>query len=950
MGLKYVLSAMRRRKLRTFIVQLALVIGVALVGVLLMLVDTQRQFSVQAIGQQTGGYDLSVRRTDVANSRFFDTVPVERLARAINPDIVSAHARIQGDAEGRAVGATQGETVSVLGIDVEADTLSAVTVAQGTYPPGAGQVFLTVSAADLMRVKVGDAISLSYVRPIPREVGRAAAQGASTLRAQGTFVVSGVGFISGLGNTLFTGPLAQSGGDYALMQLTDAQTWLGETARAERVLFVWNSDTAGGVDAKVAVSRARDIGILVRDALQAQLGPDYVVDLAKYRQLDATQQAFVFQQTFITLYGLLSMGIIGLMVNALMMTTVTEQKFDLAVLRVLGAPRNRLYETVIIEVVILGVIGVILGLGLGRLITDQVTTPILTNALQLPVGVRPEWTLQAVLLPTAITSAVLALATITPARTAAQTKVMLVLNPAAADQPTLEELSKLRERQANYGLLVAGIVLLAFCSLVVFVFPLLFALGDFSAVATIYFISFLLMVIGMSLVFLFVTTPLERLLVAIISVFTRSNAFFIGRYALRAKGRNSLISLMVVASAVLPCLLAAQLALTDANIETDSRFNRGADVTARPGLSATIGGVFRSFSRTSQRLSAENLAELSRQPGIAAAVGLAQDYRGDASDRAQVRVATVSVIGVQGDLTQVLYPDFYQFVSGDESALRQLQTDPNAAIISSGLSDLLDLKQGDQLRLRGSGFDHDRIMTIIAVGARVPAFNTEMTRNRNNAQSGQTGVLVNLDTYRDLRWDPAKGPIDRAESLFSRILMRADQSVAGYSDEGLSRALRDVFSGQKGISIEVTSETVKTIRAQLEQGRIFTVLLTGLSMVTAVFGVLAVMYTAVMGRRTEIGMLKAIGGSRLSLRTIFIGEAIVTTLAAALAGIIAGTILGYIFEYAQRFSQETPLIWAFDVRTAGLICLMVTLSAIFSAALATQPVIRQKAITILRDR
>ena len=84
--------------------------------------------------------------------------------------------------------------------------------------------------------------------------------------------------------------------------------------------------------------------------------------------------------------------------------------------------------------------------------------------------------------------------------------------------------------------------------------------------------------------------------------------------------------------------------------------------------------------------------------------------------------------------------------------------------------------------------------------------------------------------------------------------------------------MRDVFSGQKAISIEVTSETVKTIRAQLEQGRIFTVLLTGLSMVTAVFGVLAVMYTAVMGRRTEIGMLKAIGGSRLSLRAIFIGE------------------------------------------------------------------------------
>ncbi len=55
MGLKYVLSSMRRRKLRTFVVALALVVGVALVGALLNLVDTQRQFSVQSVGAQTGG-------------------------------------------------------------------------------------------------------------------------------------------------------------------------------------------------------------------------------------------------------------------------------------------------------------------------------------------------------------------------------------------------------------------------------------------------------------------------------------------------------------------------------------------------------------------------------------------------------------------------------------------------------------------------------------------------------------------------------------------------------------------------------------------------------------------------------------------------------------------------------------------------------------------------------
>jgi ABC-type antimicrobial peptide transport system permease subunit len=97
-------------------------------------------------------------------------------------------------------------------------------------------------------------------------------------------------------------------------------------------------------------------------------------------------------------------------------------------------------------------------------------------------------------------------------------------------------------------------------------------------------------------------------------------------------------------------------------------------------------------------------------------------------------------------------------------------------------------------------------------------------------------------------------------------------------------------------------------------------------------------------------MLKALGAPGRSLRAIFIGEALVTTLAAAVAGIMAGAILGYAFELSQRFAQEAVLLPAFDFTTAIVIVVIVCLAAIFSAALATQPVIRQKAIKILRER
>lgn len=944
MGLKYVLNAMKRRKLRTLVVAMALVIGVALVGALLNLVDTQRQFAVQSVGVQTGGYDLSIRRSDLAPSPFFEPAPVERIARAAYDRITDVYLRIQGSAEMRKAGGAQGENVQIIALDTQRDTLSPATALFGSYPPQPGQVFLTSPAADALGVQVGDEVILSYVQPVPREPGKAASQGVSTARIEGRFIVSGIGVIGSVGGGLLG--IGAAVPNSALMRLEDAQAWLDVPGQVERALVVWQTDTAAGSDAQLAVSRARDAGLRVRDAIQSELGSDFIVELQKYQQLDRTAQAFVFQQSFITLYGLLSMGIVGLMVNALMNTTVTEQKYDLAILRVLGAPRWRLFEAVVIEVIVLGMIGLVFGLLLGRLISDFIITPLLLSQLNLPPTVRAAWSLESVLTPTLITILVLAVATISPARRAASTKVMIVLNPAAADQPTLEDLAKLRERRPNYGLLVAGLILLAFCSVILFLFPVLFSFGDASAIATTFFTTFLLMVVGMSLVFYFITTPLERLLVALYNAISPRAGYFAGRYALRGKGRNALISLMIVASAVLPTLLATQLALTDANLETDLRFSRGAEAYARAAIS-TPGGIFRTTRRTGDRLDKANLADLRQQPGIVAAVGIADDFRAEVSDRAQLRSANVQVIGVSGDLNDVLFREFMQWAQGDASALRRIDEDPHAVIISLGLSEALDLRIGDTLRVKGAGLDHERLLTIVAVGQRLPGFSSQITRNVNDARGGSTGILMNLETYRELRHDPTSGPLDLDEPLFGRVLMRIEPGV---DQAALGRALRESLGGEKGISVELTSELIASIRDQLAQGRIFTVVLTGLSMVTAVFGVLAVMYTAVMGRRVEIGMLKALGAPGRSLRGIFIGEAIIITLAAALAGIIAGAILGYAFEISQRFAQESPMLPAFDFSTATVIVVMVSLAAIFSAALATQPVLRQKAVKILRER
>lgn len=945
MGLKYVLNSMRRRKLRTAVVALALIVGVALVGALLNLVDTQRQFSLQVIGAQTGGYDLSIRRSDLAPSPFFDYAAAGEIARNAYDQTAAVHPRIQGDAEATRPGEVTGIGVQIVALNPDQDTLSQIQATSGVFPPARGQVFLTQPAADSLGVQIGDEIRLSYVRPQQREQGKAAAEGGSTVRAEGQFVVAGIGIAQGLGANISFDVGGGSVDPIAVMRLEDAQAWLDAPNQAERVLVVWNSDTSAGSDAQLIVTRARTVGERVRDAVQTQLGNDYNVELRKYQLLNFTAQGVVFAQLFITLYGLLSMGIIGLMVNALMTTTVNEQKYDLAILRVLGSPRWRLYEPVVLEVVVLGLVGLVFGLILGRLISDYIITPLLLSSLNLPIGVRPAWSIEAVITPTLITIAVLAIATISPARTAARTKVMLVLNPAAADQPTLEDLAKLRERKSNYGLLVAGLILLAFCTVILVVVPISFFTGDQTAFATTYFASYLLMVIGMALVFYFITTPLERVLIWLFNLFSKRSAYFAGRYALRGKGRNALISLMIVASAVLPTLLATQLVLQDVNVETDTRFNNGAAAVARPA-----GGGFRFFNRgnrAEQVIETEAMAQLAAQPGVAGVVGTSGGFNTQSSDRVQLRSANINLIGVQGDLSTVLFNDLTQWAQGDNSALTRISEDRNAAVISLGLSEYLDLHVGDTLRIRGAGFDHEQLLQIVGVGARLPGFGNEITRNRNSAEGGSTGILVNMETYRELRHDPASGDLDDDEALVSSARIRFEPEV---NEAEVMSALRDGIGESQNLSFELTTESIAASREIYNQQRIFTLLLTGVSMVTAVFGVLAVMYTAVLGRRVEIGMLKAIGSPARTLRGIFIGEAIIITLAAATAGIIAGTLLGYAFEVSQRFAQEQTMLLGFDFTTASVIVIMVCLAAIFSAALATQPVIRQKAIKILREK
>ena len=115
--------------------------------------------------------------------------------------------------------------------------------------------------------------------------------------------------------------------------------------------------------------------------MQAALGDRYVYRLDKAQALDSSAQMFLIIQALISTYGLMSLGVVGLLVYTLVMTNVQEQRREMAILRILGSQRNLLFGTVVVEVLVIGVVGVGLGILLGQAITACGVVPLIEHLM-----------------------------------------------------------------------------------------------------------------------------------------------------------------------------------------------------------------------------------------------------------------------------------------------------------------------------------------------------------------------------------------------------------------------------------------------------------------------------------------------------------------------------------------------------------------------------------------
>jgi len=920
MIIKYVLKNFTRRKVRTILMILSLMVSTGLIVTMSATVETIRRSIINLIASDIGRADLVVSKKDTSLDLF---IPIEEVSAAIlgaDERISAVHPRIEINVETEING--EREEIDFIGLISATDDVVPVTVHEGTYELGQGRVAVDQLVAGRLGLELGDTFTAAYAFPIPRESGKPAASGTSSLRLQRTFTVGAIVSADGMGSS-----------KGILVELSDLQAWLNRLGQANQLAVLVDPRIYETNNSNAAALNVRAIARAVQDELGDTF--NYRMDLAA--SLSEASQVFLALQALINTYGLISLGVVGLLVYTLVMTNVQEQRRDMAVLRILGSPRQLLFRIVIVEVVVIGVIGIGLGIILGQLLTAYALVPLLTYFFEqqgLIVKLVPQVSVVTILPPMISAFAVLIVSSLKPANAASRTKVMHAINPGVADNLQLEDLAQLRERRPDGKMFFTGLAM----TLVFLLVTGFDALGNFGGeILQIIFVMLGLMgmVLGLSLMFFITTIPFEHLVLNVMRLIAPRLTYFAGRNVSRGKTRNTLIALLVLFSAVLPSFLGTQTQMEIANNENSAKMRMGAQA--------------RIESRSIWWDEAEALTprfvqyELAALPGIAHLTGLTYGYDSRAQDNVGMRSARVTIRGLDSDLSQVLIREMVEFASGGPDSFQTILDEPDTVIISEGLANYLEVGLGETIDLQGEGLDHLDTVRVAGIARRLPGIEG-ITRSKIAARTEST-VLISLSHFNRLVTELNQGERGPNDSMIETVLMtftpNADASQIG-------DLIQERYSEKYGIWVNLLEWQLAVNQSETMFFVGMLLALTGISFTTAVFAVFAVIYVTIYARRIEIGMLKSMGMLRRQLTGMLIVEAIAMTLGSALAGIAAGASMGYLNYYLNAIMQQMPTLFAIDKIVMPAIIFMVVLASILAATFSARRIVRQQAVEILR--
>ena len=791
------LRNLRARVQRTLLTAVGIVLGVGIVFGVLTLSDTMSGTFKELFTKAYGSADLTV--TAAGGSGGFDEKALEEVRGYEGVESAAPRYSLSSSlilASKKKDGLPEVRTMRLFGVEPQSAKLATgFELTDGHFPRSGDELTLDGGSAKSAGLGIGDRVTIGTP------------EGPKKLKLVGLLRIPGGSF----------GGLA-----FGMVPLSFAQKAFDKQGQI--------SDIAVEAAEGVAVSD-------LEERLNRQLGEGLQAERSETRTQEVTGQLQGFKIALLFFAGTSLFVGAFLVFNALSMT-ILERTRELGMLRALGSTRAMIARSVILEAMLLGVLGSLLGVpfgygmakGLvylfGKAFLFEITSLILS--------------LFALVSAIIVGIAVTVVAALYPAMRAGRVSPVEAMHarPAGGTNETKE--SRGISRLAPLlGLVLAGagvpwIYYLA-KNLSADLGGLIYASGITAIIAAFLGVSLVIPILVRPLAALF--SPALRLLFGVEGRMAAANATRNrGRTALTASALMVGISLVVAFSALGGSLLGSIRDYLDGSL--------GSDYVVQPTQQNSHAGF-----------SAKLPEEIGRVKGVEKTTSIVSTFRQDGK---KVDV----VFGVDQN-----YPEIFRvnYAAGGPDAFSNLKN--GDAVVGKQLAQNRNLRVGSKVELPGpKGVKKYRVEGIL----------------KNDIVGGGTGIYLSKKIL--------ASDFNETQGEFLAIKARP-----GSDREALARRIEGVLEDYPQFALYSNAEWKAQIENDFNRQYVFFYAIMGVTVAVSAFGVVNTLSMSVFERTREIGILRAVGTTRLQIGRLIIDEGVVISLIGCLMGVALGSLLGYLF-------------------------------------------------------
>ena len=215
------------------------------------------------------------------------------------------------------------------------------------------------------------------------------------------------------------------------------------------------------------------------------------------------------------------------------------------------------------------------------------------------------------------------------------------------------------------------------------------------------------------------------------------------------------------------------------------------------------------------------------------------------------------------------------------------------------------LKKGDKYKaVIGYNVAYDTFEKDISIGDKllIEGIEFKVVGIQKKAGTGVHDSLVRIpiEQAREIYDEP-----EEVSTIFALTELSENPSEVAENIKKALRRFRDVKEGDEDFSVQTAEQMIAQLNTILGVVTIFVVGIAAISLIVGGIGIMNTMYTTVLERTKEIGIMKSIGARNSSILLIFIFESGILGLAGGIVGVLLGLGIAKIGEIiAQQLGAD----------------------------------------------